>query len=1335
MHTAGDVAFRALHASAAIILCGLAIACEREPSAPDAIVPRPRVLHVARARVIEPGDVRIPNPTAVDAWSSAGVTDPVNMAYDVATNRVLILEAATSQMIETRARPDGSVDRLTMKRVDARSFGLRDPRGLTVDPASGRLFILDAGPRIVRVDAHPLQGFQRASISVIDLAPAGLSRVRGIAFDPTTGHLHVLDPMARRLHELTQTGQIVAIRDVSEFRLDDPRGMTFGPTGDATDDESAMGLYVAAGGRILELSLAEPVVGAAAITVTGMLVRTTATSAFARPSPDPSGIAYATHRNNLVISDGEVEEMSIYAGSNVFETTLSGSLSRSWTTTPFSNEPTGTAYNPANRHLFVSDDDRTQIYEVDPGADGLYGTADDQVTSFDTAIFGCSDPEGVAFDGTNRVLYIADGVNAQVYRVSPGSNGIFDGVPPAGDDQASSFDTQALGLLDPEGIAFDSDFGHLYVVGKPENLVFHMSTTGMLIRTVSISAALPDKPAGLEYAPGSANGGVRTLYIVDRGVDNNTNPNENDGKMYEFSLPLFSGNTPPTVAITAPAQGSIVTQGTVITFTGTASDVENGNLTSALTWTSSLDGSVGSGGSVSTGTLSLGTHTITASVTDGGGAQTSASLQVTVTEPGSGTVVHVRIATGVDDVEESATGTVSRGSSDLELVNDGSNQTVGLRFRAVPIPPGATITRSYVQFQADKTNSTATSLTVRGEAADNAAGFTTASANVSSRTRTVSSAPWSPVAWTTAGEASVNQRTPSITSIIQEIVNRPGWRSGNSLVIIVTGTGRRIAESFEGLAIGAPMLRVEYSTGPNTAPTASNVSIAGTARVGEVLTGSYTYSDAEGDPQGSSTYRWLRNGSPIGGATTTSYTLLTADEGALIRFEVTPVAAIGASPGTPALSAQVGPVAPPPINTGPTASNVAIAGTAQVGRVLTGSYTYNDAEGDAEGTSSYRWLRDGAPISGATALTYTLAAPDEGAMIAFEVTPVALTGGSPGAPVQSAAAGPIAAAPTVSPALSSVTASPTSIFESSGVSTITVTVKDQYGAPMSGVTVVLSASGDGNSVTQPTGSTNASGVATGALSSTGIGTKTVSATANGTAITQTATVEVIEAPPTGTITHALLTSGSNLTNGDIFTTAAISPAPNTLITIAVLGHNSTSAAPSPIITGGGMSAWTEVATITFDAVGLPLKRMTIFRAMSASPGSGPITIRFSKAQSNSQWIVSQWSGVDISGVNGAGAIGQIGSASSDAANGLTVTLAPFGDPNNVAYGVVGVRSSVPAVTAGAGFTEIAEHASAESPPSALQAQWATNDNTIDAAWANLRSALLGIEIKAGQQAP
>jgi hypothetical protein len=90
------------------------------------------------------------------------------------------------------------------------------------------------------------------------------------------------------------------------------------------------------------------------------------------------------------------------------------------------------------------------------------------------------------------------------------------------------------------------------------------------------------------------------------------------------------GNTAPSVTITAPADGSTFTEGTSVGFSGTASDAEDGDLSSSLSWSSDLDGAIGSGASFSTSTLSVGSHTVTASVTDSGGLGGSDSIGVTI---------------------------------------------------------------------------------------------------------------------------------------------------------------------------------------------------------------------------------------------------------------------------------------------------------------------------------------------------------------------------------------------------------------------------------------------------------------------------------------------------------------------------------------------------------------------------------------------------------------------------------------------------------------------------------------------------------------------------------
>ena len=113
-----------------------------------------------------------------------------------------------------------------------------------------------------------------------------------------------------------------------------------------------------------------------------------------------------------------------------------------------------------------------------------------------------------------------------------------------------------------------------------------------------------------------------------------SNPSNDTGTASVNVVP----DTPPTVAISAPTDGSVYDPGDPITFTATASDVEDGDLTAAISWSSNVDGIFGSGGSVTTSALSPGTHVVTASVTDAQGTTTTdiVTLIITlVTTPGT----------------------------------------------------------------------------------------------------------------------------------------------------------------------------------------------------------------------------------------------------------------------------------------------------------------------------------------------------------------------------------------------------------------------------------------------------------------------------------------------------------------------------------------------------------------------------------------------------------------------------------------------------------------------------------------------------------------------------
>ncbi|MGD2271902.1 MAG: hypothetical protein PVI06_15980, partial [Desulfobacterales bacterium] len=207
----------------------------------------------------------------------------------------------------------------------------------------------------------------------------------------------------------------------------------------------------------------------------------------------------------------------------------------------------------------------------------------------------------------------------------------------------------------------------------------------------------------------------------------------------------------------------------------------------------------------------------------------------------------------------------------------------------------------------------------------------------------------------------------------------------------------------------------------NSPPVASSVGMIGTLAVNQTVTGTYTYSDPEGNLEGASTYQWFladdamgTNTTAITGATNITYQPVNADIGKFLIFEVTPVAQTGTSPGSSAQSAASGPITFDPANTAPTASNTVISGVPNTHFVLNASYDYNDVDGDPEGSSIYQWYvaddaigTNAAAIVGATSLSYTPLAGDVTRYIFFEVTPVAQTGNPQGAPSTSSAVGPV----------------------------------------------------------------------------------------------------------------------------------------------------------------------------------------------------------------------------------------------------------------------------------------------------------------------------------------
>ena len=181
-----------------------------------------------------------------------------------------------------------------------------------------------------------------------------------------------------------------------------------------------------------------------------------------------------------------------------------------------------------------------------------------------------------------------------------------------------------------------------------------------------------------------------------------------------------------------------------------------------------------------------------------------------------------RIARSADDAEELTDGSTYLTSSDLELIRDSQagDKIVGLRFTDIRIPRGTEIRKAYLQFTADEVSTEQTDLTIQAELAGDAVAFTRDRFSISSRKRTAVSVKWSPEPWNTVGERSERQRTPDLSALVGEVIAQPEWQEGHALVLIISGSGVRVAESYDyaGALGNMPLLYIEIAEDASSIP-------------------------------------------------------------------------------------------------------------------------------------------------------------------------------------------------------------------------------------------------------------------------------------------------------------------------------------------------------------------------------------------------------------------------------------------------------------------------------------------------------------------------------------
>lgn len=181
----------------------------------------------------------------------------------------------------------------------------------------------------------------------------------------------------------------------------------------------------------------------------------------------------------------------------------------------------------------------------------------------------------------------------------------------------------------------------------------------------------------------------------------------------------------------------------------------------------------------------------------------------------------VRVSGSSNDAEQNITtgAAVYYNHTDLDLgrfSTNGQESNVGLRFQNIQVPPGSTITNAYIEFTALGDNTGNMTVSIAGENVDDAATFAATTTSISSRTKTSQVVNWTPVNWVSNG----TYQTDELKTIVQAIVDRAGWMSGNDMAFIfssiASSLNKRDAYAYDQDAAKAPKLHIEYTQATNT---------------------------------------------------------------------------------------------------------------------------------------------------------------------------------------------------------------------------------------------------------------------------------------------------------------------------------------------------------------------------------------------------------------------------------------------------------------------------------------------------------------------------------------
>lgn len=191
-----------------------------------------------------------------------------------------------------------------------------------------------------------------------------------------------------------------------------------------------------------------------------------------------------------------------------------------------------------------------------------------------------------------------------------------------------------------------------------------------------------------------------------------------------------------------------------------------------------------------------------------------------------------------NNAEERSNGYQSTGT---ELTfRESNNEYTAVRFKNINLPQGATVLNAYLEFTAYQNGtSSGAKMTIRGANQDSPSDFSPYPRyTLRNKPKTSASVNWSNISsWFRNGV----YQSPPVTAIVQEIVDRVGWDSGNQMMFIMSdfSNARRGGYTYNGKPSGATRLVIEFE-GNATAGTTSTVRQHLIGKVDNLNTSGYT---------------------------------------------------------------------------------------------------------------------------------------------------------------------------------------------------------------------------------------------------------------------------------------------------------------------------------------------------------------------------------------------------------------------------------------------------------------------------------------------------------------